>query len=176
MLKTNTMTRYILTSVFLALSLWIGCTAVANAQEPTANTSTINSHKLALADSLPYPQIFTDMPNVHIEQDSAITRLMQDKIAGINASEKEGIGWRVQVYSSNVPVQSKSEALTLEAKLKDAIDQPVYIVSTPPFIKVRVGDFPTQEEAQAFKAELIKLFPELVGDTYIVRDDHIKIR
>ena len=116
------------------------------------------------------------MPNVHIEQDSAITRLMQDKIAGIGASEKEGIGWRVQVYSSNVPVQSKSEALTLETKLKDAIDQPVYIVSTPPFIKVRVGDFPTQEKAQAFKAELIKLFPELIGDTYIVRDDHIKIR
>ena len=172
------MTRHILTPLFLSLSLWIGCTAVANAQAPTVNTQTpnTNTQEPAIEDALPYPQIFTDMPNVHIEQDSAITRLMQDKIAVIGASEKEGIGWRVQVYSSNVPVQSKSEALTLEAKLKDAIDQPVYIVSTPPFIKVRVGDFPTQEEAQAFKAELIKLFPELVGDTYIVRDDHIKIR
>ena len=101
---------------------------------------------------------------------------MQEKIAGISGVSKEGIGWRVQVYSSNIPVQSKSEALTLEAKLKDAIDQPIYILSTPPFIKVRVGDFRTQEEALSFKNELIGLFPELVGDTYIVRDDHIKIR
>ncbi len=127
-------------------------------------------------DSLPYPQILTDMPNVHIVQDPAITQLMQEKIAGVEASDRESTGWRVQVYSSNIPVQSKSEALALEAKLKDAITQPVYIISTPPFIKVRVGDFRTQEEAQTFKNELISLFPEMVGDTYIVRDDHIKIR
>ncbi|MCR4664835.1 MAG: SPOR domain-containing protein [Paludibacteraceae bacterium] len=128
------------------------------------------------ADSLSYPKILTDMHNVRIVQDPAITQLMQAKITGINQEEKEGTGWRVQVYSSNVPVQSKQEAQALETKLKDAVSQPVYILSTPPFIKVRIGDFRTQEEAQAFKAELIALFPELVGDTYIVRDDHIKIR
>ncbi len=148
----------------LTLSLLLAFVAMGRAQSP------------ASPDSLPYPQIFTDMPNVHIVQDSSITQLMQEKIAGISGVSKEGIGWRVQVYSSNIPVQSKSEALTLEAKLKDAIDQPIYILSTPPFIKVRVGDFRTQEEALSFKNELIGLFPELVGDTYIVRDDHIKIR
>ncbi len=154
------MNKHIPTLFFLLLAF----AALSNAQSP------------ASADSLPYPQIFTDMPNVHIVQDSSITQLMQEKIAGISGVSKEGIGWRVQVYSSNIPVQSKSEALTLEAKLKDAIDQPIYILSTPPFIKVRVGDFRTQEEALSFKNELIGLFPELVGDTYIVRDDHIKIR
>lgn len=141
--------------------------SLACAQQPAAPSE---------PDTLPYPQIFMDMPNVRIVQDSSVTRLMQEKIAGVGFSAMEGTGWRVQVYSSNTPVQSKAGALALEAKLKDAISQPVYVVSTPPFIKVRVGDFRTQEEAQAFKNELLALFPELVGDTYIVRDDHIKIR
>ncbi len=150
--------------IFLFLSFAL----LAFAQQP-APTATA-------PDTLPYPQIFNDMPNVRIVQSVSVTRLMQEKIAGIGSSAREGIGWRVQVYSSNTPVQSKAGALVLETRLKKAVSQPVYIVSTPPFIKVRVGDFPTQEEAAAFKSELLTLFPELVGDTYIVRDDHIKIR
>lgn len=150
----------------LSIALSVLLAAAVYAQTPPPGTQ----------DTLPYPQIFNDMPNVQVVQDSAVTRLMQEKIAGVGADGREGTGWRVQVYSSNTPVQSKTDALAMEARLKDAISQPVYIVSTPPFIKVRVGDFRTQEEAQAFKKELIELFPELVGDTYIVRDDHIKIR
>lgn len=161
--------------IFLLLSL----VSFASAQQPApTNSDTPNTPTTPTAapDTLPYPQIFLDMPGVRVVQDTAITILMQEKIAGIIGSGKEGTGWRVQVYSSNTPVQSKSDALALETKLKDAIDQPVYIVSTPPFIKVRVGDFRSREEAQAYKKELLTLFPELVGDTYIVRDDHIKIR
>jgi len=150
--------------IFLFLSFAL----LAFAQQPAPTTTA--------PDTLPYPQIFNDMPNVRIVQSVSVTRLMQEKIAGIGSSAREGIGWRVQVYSSNTPVQSKAGALALETRLKKAVSQPVYIVSTPPFIKVRVGDFPTQEEAAAFKSELLTLFPELVGDTYIVRDDHIKIR
>lgn len=128
------------------------------------------------ADSLPYPQILTDMPNARVVQDTAITMLMQDKIAGIVRGEMEMSGWRVQVYSSNTPIQSKNEALALESRLKEAIDQPIYIVSTPPFIKVRIGDFVTQDEAKAYKEIFIQQFPEMVSDTYVVRDEHIKIK
>lgn len=135
-----------------------------------------NGQNSLSADSLPYPAILSDMLNVQVVQDSSITLLLQEKIAGITHSEKEGTGWRVQVFSSNTPVQAKTDALTLEARLKESINQPIYIVTSPPFIKVRIGDFRTQEEALNFKNELIELFPDLVGDTYIVRDEHIKIR
>ena len=128
------------------------------------------------ADSLPYPQILTDMSNARVIQDSSVTMLMQDKIAGIVRGETEMPGWRVQVYSSNTPVLAKNEAMALESRLKDAIDQPVYIVSTPPFIKVRIGDFVTQEEAQTYKELFIQQFPDMISDTYIVRDEHIKIK
>ena len=112
-----------------------------------------NGQNSLSADSLPYPAILSDMLNVQVVQDSSITLLMQEKIAGITHSEKEGT-----------------------ARLKESINQPIYIVTSPPFIKVRIGDFRTQEEALNFKNELIELFPDLVGDTYIVRDEHIKIR
>lgn len=126
-------------------------------------------------DSLPCPDILR-MENAVIVQDSAITLLMQEKIAGIVHGETEVSGWRVQIYSSNTPVQAKTEALSLEERLKDVIDQPIYIVSTPPFIKVRIGDFLTQEEARAYKDLFIQQFPDMVSDTYIVRDDHVKIK
>jgi hypothetical protein len=79
-------------------------------------------------------------------------------------------GYRVQIYSSNQQQTAKSEALELETKLKDALNQTVYVQYLPPFWKVRIGDFMTYEEAREYKKLFVSQYPELMGDTYIVRD------
>jgi hypothetical protein len=40
----------------------------------------------------------------------------------------------------------------------------------PPFWKVRVGDFRTYEEAREYKRQFVAQYPDLMGETYIVRD------
>ena len=115
------------------------------------------------------PNLLDSMPGVQVIQDSAVARLLRVAIEG----EEEWIeitGFRVQVYSSNQQQKAKGEALRLEERLKDQLSQTVYVQYVPPFWKVRVGDFRTYEEAKAYKKELVHLFPALVGDTYIVRD------
>jgi hypothetical protein len=124
---------------------------------------------------LPQPPILADMPKGTVVQDSAVTVLMQEKIAGIVRGVVEMPGYRVQVYSSNRPAQAKQEAIKMEERLRQETDAAIYIVSAPPFIKVRLGDFRTHQEATDFKNAFIEQFPDLKGDTYVVRDD-IKVR
>ena len=118
------------------------------------------------------PDIYAEMEeNVTVHQDSAITRLIDDMITG---SEREVVqiqGYRVQVYSSNRQRTAKDEAFALEKRLQDAqLQTSVYVLYTPPFWKVRLGDFRTQTEAQMMKEEVLRRLPELQGDTYVVRD------
>lgn len=80
-------------------------------------------------------------------------------------------GYRVQVFSSNTQRTAKSEAFKIEKELRDVFpEQAVYVNYTSPFWKVRVGDFRTMQEAQEFRAELIKIFPNLKSETYTVKD------
>ena len=79
-------------------------------------------------------------------------------------------GYRVQIYSSNQQQTAKGEALELETKLKDKLSQTVYVQYLPPFWKVRVGDFRTYDEAKEYKKLFVQQYPEMMGDTYIVRD------
>lgn len=120
-------------------------------------------------DSLQKPYILDDMPLVRVHQDSLIEALLKEKIYGI--SEMIEIdGFRVQIFSSNRQQTAKEEALSLEKKMTDALSTAVYVTYISPFWKVRLGNFRTYEEANAFKVQLITQFPELQGDTYIVRD------
>ena len=125
-------------------------------------------------DSLQKPYILDDMPLVRVHQDSLIEALLKEKVYGI--SEMIEIdGFRVQIFSSNRQQTAKEEALSLEKKMVDALSTAVYVTYISPFWKVRLGNFRTYEEANAFKVQLITQFPELQGDTYIVRDK-IKVR
>lgn len=130
----------------------------------------------SIASPLPYPAILTDMTHVRLVQDSALTLLMQEKIEGVVHGTVEMPGFRVQIYSSNEHGLAKNEALQVKEQVEQVITQPVYILSNPPFIKVRIGDFLTQEEAMAFKQELLQHFPERAGEIYVVRDEHIRVR
>ena len=156
------MKRYI---SLTACALLICLSAAAQTDTPAAGQA-----------ELPAPAILEEMQNARIVQDEAVTRLLQEKIAGVVPGTIEVPGFRVQVYSSNRPAVAKTEAVKLKERIEGSISTPVYVISAPPFIKVRVGDFRTQEEAASFKSELMEVFPDLVGDTYVVRDEHIKVK
>jgi len=80
-------------------------------------------------------------------------------------------GYRVQVFSSNTQRTAKNEAFRIEKELKDVFpEHAVYVNYISPFWKVRIGDFKSLEEAQEFRSELIKIFPNLRSETYTVKD------
>lgn len=133
----------------------------------TRNTQVADT--LAIEPDIVHPHLLDSMPGVQVLQDSAIARLL---LAAMEGGEEwiEISGYRVQVYSSNQQQTAKAEALRLENRLKDQLNQTVYVQYAPPFWKVRIGDFRTYEEAKNYKREVVELFPQLVGNTYIVRD------
>ena len=108
-------------------------------------------------------------PGVQIVQDSTMAVLLDEAVNG-KRELVEIDGYRVQVYSSNQQQSAKGEALDLETRLKDKINQTLYVQYLPPFWKVRIGDFRTYDEAKEYKKLFVQQFPDLMGDTYIVRD------
>lgn len=122
------------------------------------------------ADSARVILITDMMPNVTIHQDERIAALLYEKSVGTAGEQVERDGYRVQIYSSNRQQTAKQEAIRLEKEMQEKLDVSVYVLYTPPFWKVRVGDFATYEDAQDFKSSFIRSFPALQGDTYVVRD------
>ncbi len=108
-------------------------------------------------------------PGVQIVQDSTMAVLLDEAVNG-KRELVEIDGYRVQIYSSNQQQNAKGEALELEARLKDKISQTLYVQYLPPFWKVRIGDFRTYDEAKEYKKLFVQQYPDLMGDTYIVRD------
>ncbi len=117
----------------------------------------------------PRVNLLEQMPNVEVIQDSAVATLLDGAINGTR-EWVEIEGYRVQIYSSNQQQTAKGEALDLEEKLQSQVNQTIYVQYIPPFWKVRLGDFRTYEEAKEYKKLFVQQFPDLTGDTYIVRD------
>ena len=118
---------------------------------------------------VPRVNLLEQMPNAEVIQDSAVATLLDGAINGTR-EWVEIEGYRVQIYSSNQQQTAKGEALDLEEKLQPQVIQTIYVQYIPPFWKVRIGDFRTYEEAKEYKKTFVQLFPDLTGDTYIVRD------
>lgn len=113
--------------------------------------------------------ILDSLPGVQVIQDSTIAALLDEATNG-KRELVEMDGYRVQVYSSNQQQTAKTEALDLESRLKEKVNQTIYVQYIPPFWKVRLGDFKTYDEAREYKKLFVQLFPSMMGDTYIVRD------
>ena len=139
---------------------WILCLAVCVSLPIWADDSIAVVERANLLD---------EMPGVELIQDSAVGQMLQAAILG-KQELVEIDGFRVQVYSSNQQQTAKAEALELEGRLKEKINQTIYVLYLTPFWKVRIGDFRTYDEAKEYKKEFVQLFPDMVGDTYIVRD------
>ena len=122
-----------------------------------------------IVSSVPRPNLLEEMQGVEVIQDSAVAQLLDGAMNG--AREWVEIdGYRVQVYSSNQQQSAKAEALDLEEKLKLKVNMTIYVQYLPPFWKLRIGDFRTYDEAKEYKKTFVQIFPDLTGDTYIVRD------
>ena len=115
------------------------------------------------------PNLLDSMPGVEVLQDSAVGVLLDAAMTG-RLELVEIDGYRVQIYSSNRQQAAKTEALDLESQIKDKVNQTVYVLYLPPFWKVRLGDFRTYEEAREYKKIFVQQYPDMMGDTYIVRD------
>ncbi len=108
---------------------------------------------------------------VKFHQDKRIENLVYGKKNLSDIKETTINGYRVQVFSSNVQRTAKNEAFQIEKEIKEIYpDYGVYVNYTSPFWKVRVGDFHTYEQAQEFRAELVKAFPKYKSETYTVKD------
>jgi hypothetical protein len=93
-----------------------------------------------------------------------------DKYLGIERQQQEVKGFRVQVYASNQQQIAKNESILLQQEMEKKLSDPVYVISEPPFWKVRVGNFLTRDEANQHKESILELFPELQNSTYVVPD------
>ena len=60
--------------------------------------------------------------------------------------------------------------MDLESKLQEKVSHTIYVQYIPPFWKVRIGDFRSYEDAKEYKKIFVQQYPDMLGDTYIVRD------
>ena len=134
-----------------------------NAQE-NGRTKSGFFEKLTKHDSVSGTQVI-------IHQDKRIEEMLFMKKSNNVGSTTTANGYRVQVFSSNVQRTAKNEAFRIEKSIRELFpEQSVYVNYTSPFWKVRVGDFTSLDQAQAFRNELIKVFPQFRSETYPVRD------
>lgn len=82
-------------------------------------------------------------------------------------------GFRIQVISTS----KRDDAFAMKADLMTKFpEQKVYVIFQSPNFKVRIGNFLKKEEADKFKAQLNKLYPQGVyivedGIEYTLKDD-----
>jgi hypothetical protein len=82
-------------------------------------------------------------------------------------------GFRIQTISTN----KRDDAFAMKADLQNRFpDQKVYVVFQSPNFKVRIGNFLKKEEAEKFKIQLNKVYPQGVyivedGIEYVLKDD-----
>lgn len=160
--------------IFLILAIYLP--TIITAQDVVLPVDTVLDNDTALMDSVHVVLITEDMSNAIVHQDSAIIRLMTDKRLGRVRGEQIVDGFRVQVYASNRQQVAKNEALMLQQRIEPLLEVPVYALSEPPFWKVRIGNFLTREDANAYKDVLLNMFPDMVGSTYVVPDKIILVQ
>ncbi|MDR3327209.1 MAG: SPOR domain-containing protein [Prevotellaceae bacterium] len=106
---------------------------------------------------------------VVVHQSQSIDYLLNKTNTDFSSANTLKKGWSVQVFSENSQ-SAKDEAFAVENKiLKKLPYENVRVERFSPFWKVRVGKFQTSSEAQELKELLLKEFPELKGNIYIVK-------
>jgi len=102
---------------------------------------------------------------VKVFQDERIETIFrkQPSLAGLQTI------YRVQVFSSNVQRTAKSEAYSVEKMLREEFpEHAIFMSFVSPFWKVKIGEFGTRESAQLFRDQIVKSFPHMRNQTYVV--------
>ena len=123
----------------------------------------------SIAAEMPRLNILEHMPGVEVVQDPSVA-VMLNHARNSRHELIEIDGYRVQIFSSNQQQTAKAQALNLESSLRPTLNHSLYVQYQTPFWKVRIGDFRTVDEAKEYKKEFVQQHPEMIGDTYIVRD------
>lgn len=110
----------------------------------------------------------TDTSGLVVTRDPRIDMLVRKQIAINEETTRESRrnvpGFRIQVM--NTPDRNK--AYDAKAKVYQAFpDWKPYLLYQAPNYKLRVGDFKTEDEAQAALQQLSKLFPQ---EMYVIHD------
>lgn len=80
-------------------------------------------------------------------------------------------GYRVQVFSDNNSRTAKNEARSKQRVISSRFPKyQTYVMYTSPYWRLKVGDFKTQQEANAAADELRKAFPSYSKEIRVVRD------
>ncbi len=105
---------------------------------------------------------------VTVYQDAQLEQLINTPRTGQGNTHK---GFRVQLFSSNMPQNARATAFAIEKKvLTKHPDFAIYVTYKAPFWKVRVGDCITYEAAVQLRQFMAAEFPELKSEIYIVPD------
>lgn len=120
------------------------------------------------------PSILAD-----IAADSNIVFFQSDDVAAlldfapIKKQDKRNanIGYRVQVFSDNNVRTARNEARLKQRNIKARFPQyESYVTYNSPYWRLRVGDFKTQEEAQAALNAIRRALPAYARELRVVRD------
>jgi len=115
------------------------------------------------------PQVVQANDTIIIRKDARIDVLVAKQIAvnkRLSMMTSAGLykGYRIQIISTNnrdAANKAKNDVLTLFT------DQKAYLTYQSPYFKVRVGNFLKKEDAEKFRTQLNKYFPQGV---YVVED------
>jgi hypothetical protein len=110
----------------------------------------------------------TDSPTVVVTKDPRIDLLVKKQIAINEETTRESRrfvpGFRIQVINS----PDRNQVTAAKAKVYENFpDLKPYMLYQAPNYKLRVGEFKTQEEAEAAMQQMQKLFP---SGLYVIRD------
>jgi len=110
----------------------------------------------------------TDSGSVTVHKDPRIDQLIKKQMQ-INEettrdSRRNIPGFRIQVISTT----DRSKVFSAKTQVyEDFPELKPYLVYMPPYYKLRVGNFKTQEEAEDYQKRLAKLFPT---GLYVIHD------
>jgi len=111
---------------------------------------------------------------VEIESDSRITDLIGFPASSISISEnayRQANGYRIQVFMSNNSRTGRSEATHKGNLIREMFpEKATYITYDAPNWKLLAGDFMSREEAEMFKQQLRKAFPDFGKEMFTVSD------
>lgn len=111
--------------------------------------------------------IWEDMPFVRIHQPRYIQLLAEGKYIRVTPGKEvrrktvsaNPLGYRLEIYQSNDQRVGQGEANRIRATLTGKVTVPIYVRFYTPFWRVRIGDFRTLEEANAYKRTFLQRFP-----------------
>lgn len=144
------------------LSILMSCCAMAGVSENNPDRQTIVDH------------ITADGVNVVVQPAGLAERLLFDDTPvekNDNRVLKGNVGYRVQLFSDNNSRTAKNEARAKERRVIARFPQyRSYVMFKAPYWRLRVGDFRTQQEANAAAEEIRRAFPSYSKEIRVVQD------